>query len=59
MCWFESADFQMPPPDIELKLYILLSNFIVLKDHPPSLIRMLIALAVTVNYVVQAKHSQL
>jgi hypothetical protein len=26
MCWFESADFQMSPSDIELKLNILLSN---------------------------------
>jgi hypothetical protein len=26
MCWFESADFQMSPSDIEIKVKILLAN---------------------------------
>jgi hypothetical protein len=26
MCWFESANFEMSPPDIEIKLIILFAN---------------------------------
>jgi hypothetical protein len=26
MCWFESADFQMSPSDIEIELNMLLAN---------------------------------